>query len=332
MICSHRSGRRGFTLVELLVVIAIIGILVGLLLPAVQQIREAARRTQCLNNLKQLGLAAHNYESAYKRFPPGYLGARPIPGDYSQNSNTGHLVYLLPYIEQQAIYDGWSSKKDLNVDGPSLPQPRYDDWWISVGPNNHCREDLKFSIPTFECPSDFQVYDVTQGPLVEFFPEAGFAYYYPIGGFDNSQLYGRTSYLGNSGYLGNPDGDAFRQGKLGVFYNRSKVRFAEMVDGTSNSLMFGETIGDMTDEVRGSGPKEFNWTWNSGPQVSEYHRPGYALHGLFRWYLYTTPHTGKIWNYCKGDGSISSANFANEGQWLCDMSAVDDGFNATNFE
>lgn len=178
---------------------------------------------------------------------------------------------------------------------------------------------------------------MTQGPLVEFFPEAGFAYYYPIGGFDNSQLYGRTSYLGNSGYLGNPDGDLFRQGKLGVFYNRSKVRFAEMVDGTSNSLMFGETIGSMTDSVRGSGPKLFNWTWNSGPQVSEYHRPGYTntygqLHGQFIWYLYSTPHTGKIWNYCKGDGAVSSANFATTGQWLCDMSAVDDGFNATNFE
>lgn len=105
VIHKGRASRQGFTLVELLVVIAIIGILVGLLLPAVQQIREAARRTQCLNNLKQLGLAAHNYESAFKRFPPGYLGATPLPGDYSQNSNIGHLVHLLPYVEQQAIYD-----------------------------------------------------------------------------------------------------------------------------------------------------------------------------------------------------------------------------------
>ena len=100
------SHRKGFTLVELLVVIAIIGILVGLLLPAVQAAREAARRMQCQNNLKQLGLAAHNFESAVKRFPPGYVGANNIAWGGSlagiqldRRTYIGHLVFLFPQLE-----------------------------------------------------------------------------------------------------------------------------------------------------------------------------------------------------------------------------------------
>ena len=103
-----RIRQRGFTLIELLVVIAIIAVLIALLLPAVQQAREAARRTQCKNNLKQLGLALHNYHDLYNKFPNSYI-ACVVPGYPIDNNVSGIGTKLLPYLDQANLYNLWNS-------------------------------------------------------------------------------------------------------------------------------------------------------------------------------------------------------------------------------
>src|SRR5436305_7352248 len=105
-----RGERRGFTLIELLVVIAIIGVLIGLLLPAVQKVREAANRMSCQNNLKQLGLAAHNYESTNGFLPPGSANIPP-----NSDSAASILALILPYMEQSNLYDRFDLSQDVNL-------------------------------------------------------------------------------------------------------------------------------------------------------------------------------------------------------------------------
>ncbi|NNJ27415.1 DUF1559 domain-containing protein [Alienimonas chondri] len=142
-----RRLRRGFTLIELLVVIAIIAILVSLLLPAVQQAREAARRSQCQNNLKQLGLAMHNYHSTYKVFPAA-SGGSTGPGGNGGNAN--FLIGLLPYLDQTALWNQISrpSVRDASASPPTM--------WPAMGPaiEDGSYVPWQMTIPALLCPSD----------------------------------------------------------------------------------------------------------------------------------------------------------------------------------
>ncbi len=133
----------GFTLVELLVVIAIIGILVALLLPAIQAAREAARRTQCLNNVKQIALGCLNYENTHKEFPPAYT--KPTPGDEKYRFHHSFMAFILPYLEETAIADRYTLDDHWRSTIGGRPVPG--------APPNPNDELVKLPLPTAQCPT-----------------------------------------------------------------------------------------------------------------------------------------------------------------------------------
>jgi prepilin-type N-terminal cleavage/methylation domain-containing protein len=146
-----RSGRAGFTLVELLVVIAIIGILVAMLLPAVQAAREAARRSSCANNLKQFGIAQHNYHDTFKRFPANHI-RRTRPGGDRMYSG---VIGLLPFIEQGPLYSAIDARASTSA---HLPDP-----WVK---NAGGWTQWTVSIDSFKCPSDMAITNDGESPCV----------------------------------------------------------------------------------------------------------------------------------------------------------------------
>ncbi len=204
---------RAFTLVELLVVIAIIGVLVGMLLPAVQMVREAARRTQCSNNVRQIGIALLNYETTNNRFPPGLAQDTEYIDQYNQSPPPDtHLwfswfVRILPYVEQNNISDlvEWDQFAWPNPHVPDPPEPGYVNG---------------VDVELFQCPSDQNV----RNKETWFFELQG-------GGFVDMEA-ALTSYLGVTGT------DQFAGD--GILYVNSRVRIAEITDGTSNTIMVGE--------------------------------------------------------------------------------------------
>jgi prepilin-type N-terminal cleavage/methylation domain-containing protein/prepilin-type processing-associated H-X9-DG protein len=207
---SRASHRVGFTLVELLVVIAIIGVMVGLLLPAVQAAREAARRMQCGNNLKQLSLALHNYEGTYKTLPPSRIT--------TGLSRHGFAAYMLPFIEQRSVYDIY----DFNV--------RWSD------PKNFAATQTV--INTWICPS------TPAGRLV---PTAAAQTAYvtiPAAGLGPCD-YGVTNEVRRAFYEANglPLPPGILRGIPGAMERDRGSRFADVLDGLSNTMLFAETAG-----------------------------------------------------------------------------------------
>jgi prepilin-type N-terminal cleavage/methylation domain-containing protein len=206
------SRKRGFTLIELLVVIAIIGILIALLLPAIQAAREAARRATCINNLKQLGLGLHNHLDSSKRFPPSCS----LTGAGVQNG-WSWLAYLLPFIEQENLYEDLKIKKNPVPGQNTTPQA------------------FVTEISAFECPS----YSGPKFASPDTSPPSGALTQYKAMGATHggslAQAKGGPGMVppGSVGYDGNhPDGALFPGVSLGI---------ASMSDGTSNTVMACET-------------------------------------------------------------------------------------------
>jgi prepilin-type N-terminal cleavage/methylation domain-containing protein len=289
-----RPHRHGFTLIELLVVIAIIAILVALLLPAVQQAREAARRTQCKNNLKQLGLACHNFHDTENRFPAGYLGAPHTvqlqASDLSENQWTGLLPQLLPQLEHRNVYDqinvwkGVDRRPDPMNPGNLLPETAFfdDNQTFGIG-------QAKLSV--FRCPSDTE--EATAGM-------AFVMHTYQIGtNLATVTIYsstppnfslGPTNYLGVAGAMGDLEIPFYAADK-GIFGSRTKFRFRDVTDGTSNTLMFGEATGSA----------EFNFSWISCGIMPEAY--GLSNTSVQNWYQFESFHTGMI-QFALADGAV----------------------------
>lgn len=227
----HR--RRAFTLIELLVVIAIIAILIALLLPAVQQAREAARRTQCRNNLKQIGLAIHNYHDVHLCFPSGFLGNPPSESaagcsnvNYSATGNIrrpgwGWMVYIMPYIDQTNLYEALAPGEKIVVCAEATG--------AQAAAGNAALQ--KTVIPVYICPSDPND-NLTPSRWPRPPAMAG--------------RHGKSNYCGVSGFTfdGVFDTEAGADGRKAVFVDGTLYvsRLRDVTDGTSNTLAVGEKI------------------------------------------------------------------------------------------
>lgn len=285
---KNYQRRTAFTLVELLVVIAIIGILVGLLLPAVQQAREAARRMQCSNNLKQIGLAMHNYHDTFQSLPPGWIDAT------TNQNRMGWGTFLLPFIEQSAIYDQMKSVGAYDVPWYTIPEMTTG---TAAVPNPYAKEVLDAYI----CPSD------------------------PSGG-TNANLgdYGKSNYTGVGGahYVKG-------SGANGTLYDNSFIKFRDMTDGLSNAIVIGErsTVNQPSRSFVKKGT-----LWIGGTTSGQYYHNNaivnasvyYSINGTAGNYNLTSAHPGGV-QFMIGDGSSRFISETIELTTYRDLGSISDG-------
>jgi prepilin-type N-terminal cleavage/methylation domain-containing protein len=342
---SVRHRVTGFTLVELLVVIAIIGLLVALLLPAVQAAREVARRMQCSNNLKQLGLAAHNFHDVYKRMPPGYVSQQytTATAAFSQNGGTyaSSLLYLLPYMEMANVHDQVTIELDIDLFPPTPPAPaRYRGIWPLEPPafGAPTWNLAQTRIPTYVCPSSSPYSNTTSIIVALAFYDAPRGISVPLTtGNGTAATLGRTTYMGCSGFAGDSPPQVARilpglgsaANYKGIFCGRSKYRFSDITDGTTNVLAFGESEGGCNPPTAAApcSALQAAHTWMGvGAMVSAYGLKPQFPNERFKYYWnqFNSKHSGVVL-FCFADGSVHNVSITIDNDTYVYLSSMGDG-------
>jgi prepilin-type N-terminal cleavage/methylation domain-containing protein/prepilin-type processing-associated H-X9-DG protein len=303
---SPRNRRRplGFTLIELLVVIAIIAILIGLLLPAVQKVREAAARMKCQNNLKQIGIALHAYHDVRNKFPPGGAmgtGTNPDYEPWPYNNNNGDwgsdqgtwIVYSLPYLEQDNLYKTINPRANV-----------YNSVHGVMNGNTAINKSPKY----IRCPSDD--YDLN-APTTSYIGSLGSQCAIGPCGFDPNQQYCQTSI--GWGYQTSADhGNDWSASGIRGMFNRlgAVINMAAVSDGLSNTIMVGESLPKMHDHLQ----QNIWWHFNGGASHAStivpinYRSDDYAscTTSPQNWNIswgFKSRHSGGA-NFLLGDGSV----------------------------
>jgi prepilin-type N-terminal cleavage/methylation domain-containing protein/prepilin-type processing-associated H-X9-DG protein len=316
--CPAARLRTGFTLIELLVVIAIIAILIGLLLPAVQKVREAAARAKCFNNLKQIGLAMHNYHDTWGHFPSGHI-------ELNTQYYSGWAIFILPFLEQDNLYKSYLDKPVTNQDPKN---------------QNFCRTYMD----VYTCPTDTRARQT-------FLPET----IAPNGGGNSNTYYMASSYRAMSGMGDTGTTDTFagyynevqqalavHPAGRGAFHGDGQSglepeRMATIKDGTSNTIFAGErhtkthpTRGPFWADTFNLYSMGASWPY-SVTMIPDYDSCQSQVNANYCKYGWGSLHTGGNISFLFGDGHVRSVNQAIDMNVFMALSTINGGETIPDF-